>query len=410
MAVTIGQIIQAPHYNGLATICNRVFADNFPNSEYFARFVGNIVNGYTVANANECNAIFAIHRNDYPTSSPGVGPFTLNPAPLPFEFIVVQIGNDVRVNTGYSIDYNAGTITFNSPLPAATRIVVYNRQTHRFGYGNSAVVNNLQPTDIVESVHVNGLIDRTNAILTHVGDTGQLNNVSVGTDITAADGNLIENVYLSNILINGTYLTVDLASFVNSSSFTRTADWSNRLEGIFAYTFNDYNHARYFFNSGGELRWNLDMTGNLANIGFSNWLNIVQNLGTVRMSHNNTLQSGAGGISNGKGFYHLTADWQTIFSSASPGAAYGAAVGSYSGYVNLRAVFYARLIKIGNQHQVQIKVEMDDSQYHVAPISGTTTFHAGILLPDNITKNNVLYSVTGPAVSVIEDFNTSNDS
>ena len=234
----------------------------------------------------------------------------------------------------------------------------------------------------------------------------------MGVDITANDGNFIENVYQTNVLQNDVHLTVNAASLINSTSFTRSADWTSRLEGIFAYTFNNYNDARYFFNSGGEIRWSLDMTGNLNNIGFANWLNVVQGLGTVRMSHDNTLQSGTGGISNGKGFYHLTADWQTIFTSATPGSSYGGGYGGgYGGsYTNLRAIFYARIVEIGNTHQIQIKVEMDDSQYHVDPIQGTTTFYASLLQPDNITKNTVTYSVNGPIVSVIEDFNSSNDS
>lgn len=404
MTVSVGQIIQASHYNYLANLCNRVFADNYPTSEYFARFSGS-----TIVNATECNAIFVIHETDYPTTSPGIGPFNLTPIPQTYDFLVVQIGDDVKVNTGYSINYDTGTITFTTALPPATRVVVYNRYTHRFGYGNSAVINNLAATDIVEAVHTNGIIDRTNAILTHVGDTGQLTNVSTGTDITANDGNFIENVYQTNVLQNDVHLTVAAASAINSASFTRQADWSNNLEGIFAYTFNNYNDARYFFNSGGEIRWSLDMTGNVNNEGFSNWLNIVQGLGTVRMNHNNSLQSGTGGISNGKGFYHLTTDWQTVFSSATPGSTYGGGYGGYGDYSNLRAIFYARIVEVGNTHQIQIKVVMDDSQYHVDPIQGTTTFFASLLQPDDITKNNVTYSVNTPIVSVVEDFNTAND-
>ncbi len=53
---------------------------------------------------------------------------------------------------------------------------------------------------------------------------------------------------------------------------------------------------------------------------------------------------------------------------------------------------------------------MDDGSYHVSPITGTTTFFAKTLQPNNISKNSVSYSVTGPTVSVIENFNSANDS
>lgn len=405
MVVSVGQIIEAAHYNYLADLCNKVFADNYPNSEYFASYTGSTIN-----NAAVCNSLFSIHETDYPSASPGVGPFTLSPAPNSFDFIVVQVGDEVKTS-GYTIDFANSTITFSTAIPAATRVNVYNRYTHRFGYGNSAVVNNLQPGVIVEAVHFNGIIDRSNCILTHVGDSGQLTNVAVGDLIRAVDANYIENVYQSNVLQNNVHLTVDSgqASVINAGSFTRTADWTNQLIGIFSYTFTSYAEARHFFNSGGEARWSLDMTGNNSNTGYTNWLSICQALGTVRMNHETTLQSGTGGISNGKGFYHLTEDWQTLFSSATPGSGYG---GGYGGsYINLRAIFYGKVVELGNGNwQVQIKVEMDDTQYHTNPIQGTTTFHAYVLQPNNITKNNVTYSVTGPTVGIVENFASGNDS
>jgi hypothetical protein len=53
---------------------------------------------------------------------------------------------------------------------------------------------------------------------------------------------------------------------------------------------------------------------------------------------------------------------------------------------------------------------MDDSLYNPDPITGTTTYYAKVYQPNSITKNTVTYSVAGPTVSVIEDFNSGNDS
>jgi hypothetical protein len=54
-------------------------------------------------------------------------------------------------------------------------------------------------------------------------------------------------------------------------------------------------------------------------------------------------------------------------------------------------------------------VLLDDSQYHTTVI-GTTEFASSTLHPDNITQNNVNYSVTGPVIAVVENFNSGNDS
>jgi hypothetical protein len=116
------------------------------------------------------------------------------------------------------------------------------------------------------------------------------------------------------------------------------------------------------------------------------------------MNHDNTLQSGTGGISNAKGFYHLTDSFQTIYSSATPsGGGYGG-----GGYASLRARFYAKYVTTGSgEHQIQIRCVMDDSAYNADPITGTTTYYAKVYQPNSITKNSVTYSVTGPTASVI---------
>ncbi len=413
MAVNVGQLIEASQYNALADLCNTIYADMYPGRVYDA-----IVSGAVVDNVAECNAIFSIHESENPTVSPGVGPFSFTSNVETTDFIVVIVGNEAKVGSGYTIDYTANTITFSTSIPASTRVVVFNRTIHRFGYGNSAVINNLAVGTPVESVHTNGLIDRTNASLTHVGDNTQITNVAVGQDITANDGNTIETLINSSLIQNNVHLTVgaSVASENLAGQFTRTGDWTIRLEGIFAYTFSSYSEARYFFNSGGEIRFNLDMTGNPANTGYLNWNSICNQLGTVRMNHDNTLQSGTGGISNAKGFYHLTDSFQTIYSSALPsGGGYGGGYGGGgyggSGYASLRARFYARYVTTGaGGHQIQIRCVLDDSVYHPDPITGTTTYYAKIYQPDSITKNSLTYSINAPTVSVGEDFDSGDDS
>ena len=409
MAVSVGQLIQASQYNALADICNRLFADSYPTSEYMAQFTGNVV-----TNAAECNSIFAIHETDYPTTSPGTGPFTLSPAPSSTDYIVVQVGDEVKVGVGFSIDYTAETITFTTPLPAATRVVVYNRSTHLYGYGNSAIVNNLAPTDIVEAVYVNSIIDRTNIMFEHVGDTTRYNTVPIGQLVSASGFNNLETSIYNQLYTDGKHLTVDAASVVNGPTMTRAVTWTNKLEGIFSYTFTNYSQARYFFNSGGEIRWSLDFTGSDTNPGYVAWDIIARKLGTVRMNHSNVSQSGNGGTSNGKGFYRLTDDWQLIFTAAGVGGTgygYGYGYGYDTSYAGIGAEFYAKYVSVGGNHQIQIKVILDDSNSdYGSPVVGTSNFVTSLLQPDNLTQNSVNYSVVGPTIATVEDFNSGNDS
>ena len=99
MTVSIGQVIQASHYNALADLCNKCFADVYSGRQYDASFSGG-----TIINAVECNAIFSIHETDYPSSSPGVGPFSLTADVIATDFLIVVVGQETKVGSGYSID------------------------------------------------------------------------------------------------------------------------------------------------------------------------------------------------------------------------------------------------------------------------------------------------------------------
>ena len=132
MAVSIGQVIEASQYNALADLCNKCFADVYTGRAYDATFSGS-----NIDNAADCNAIFSIHETDHPSVSPGIGPFSFTSNVESTDFIVVVVGYETKVGSGYTIDYSANTITFTTAVPAATRVVVFNRTSHRFGYGNS---------------------------------------------------------------------------------------------------------------------------------------------------------------------------------------------------------------------------------------------------------------------------------
>lgn len=400
MPFSTGNLITAAEYNILAETVNEVFADNHSNVEYAVTYTGSTPNNGSVS-----NVIFQIHEGDFPAVSPGTGPFALSPSPVLGDFIVVQIGDETRIS-GYFIDYGTSEITFSNPLPIATRVVVYNRTVHRFGWGNAGAPVPILEEAVILGADFNAVIDRTNIMLDHVGDNTGLSRVSATTKIFAIDAQQVESAVEGSIISGGTHLTVDLATSTNVTSTSRIDPWVNQLQSDFSYTFSDYNEARYFFNSGGELRCNIEMTGNPLNSGYANWNQVVDQMGTLIFNHDNTTQSGTGGISNAKGFYHLTTDWQLIFTSASPGSPYG----GYSDYSNLVLEFYARYIEVGSNHQVQLRVVMDDTAYHSDAVEGTTTINIGYLNSDNIVDNTASLSITPPTVAIIDDLNTGNDS
>ena len=85
--------------------------------------------------------------------------------------------------------------------------------------------------------------------------------------------------------------------------------------------------------------------------------------------------------------------------------------GYNTSYAGIGAEFYAKYVTVGGNHQIQIKVILDDSTSdYGSPVVGTSNFVTSLLQPDNLTQNSVNYSVVGPTIATVEDFNSGNDS
>lgn len=109
-------------------------------------------------------------------------------------------------------------------------------------------------------------------------------------------------------------------------SSARTAAWTSTITHQVTVDFGSANAARYFFNSGGELRTYATISGYSGSIG-TDWNTILTNMGTIKMNYTQTTSTGTGTGSN-IGFYDLTSTDQQIFTKT--GTAY--AVNDYTVY------------------------------------------------------------------------------
>jgi len=185
-----------------------------------------------------------------------------------------------------------------------------------------------------------------------------------------------------------------------------------------------------FLTTGNQLRCHLTMTGNANDAGFLNWNAVVTQMDELMFQHDAAYQGGSAGVGYGIGFYELTNDWQTIFVSASPTAPYtgdgspgeygplgeygtpgeyGPVVTSPGEYALLVLTFDAKYTTNGTNHTVQIRVTMDDSLFVNQDIAGSTTYHAGYRLADNITDNSASLSITPPTITVADSLTSGND-
>ena len=92
---------------------------------------------------------------------------------------------------------------------------------------------------------------------------------------------------------------------------TRTTSWNGTLVHEVTITFNDSEHRRHFFNSGGEFRLSTNITGG-RELKTNDWRTILSNVGTVIFDYNSTQSTGSG-IGSALGNYQLSSSYTKIF-------------------------------------------------------------------------------------------------
>jgi len=70
------------------------------------------------------------------------------------------------------------------------------------------------------------------------------------------------------------------AVVTSKASGTYTSAWSNSLTATLTVTFANNNEARYFFNSGGKIRFTPSLTGGTVTPQYTAWVNILNSIGT----------------------------------------------------------------------------------------------------------------------------------
>ena len=327
-------------------------------------------------------------------SDPSTGPFTFT------------THNDT---TGDNLDRRYGwgqTPAAIVPTPAATEIVTLNdinqitAQINAGGYHKE------------ENVILGGLIPLTGVGAATVGSkipTSLYNNVCTLTD------NLFTNQYETD------FLNLSLSEVTS----TNTVSWSDDLEVIHKFTFTDYNEARHFFNSGGELTFQLSMeTGGGSYNQF--WQEIFEQFDSIRIgaetcrvvtdddngeTHYDVISTS--GIN--KGFYNgilysPTPAFNTILDAGvfrhRPGGAYAYAyayVYAYSEYNSRRIRIQIKADEVSG-FNIYVKVILVEDADDISAITQDVTLESGYAQPSTVPvttpspDSGVPYATVGSTV------------
>lgn len=192
------------------------------------------------------------------------------------------------------------------------------------GYGQTAVANVAAGTNILASTQWSSLVSNTASAASHQGSS----ITSVSTPV--AGGVITFNAAIPTNLqtIYSNRLNAASQGSTTSNTATRGTSWSNQLTFTHTATFANGNAARYFFNSGGQIKMTVSHPGTSGiDLLFNN---LASNVGTVVMSaptsgsvsiagtsYNGITKIGGGGnaptIDSSKGYYGLTTSNANVF-------------------------------------------------------------------------------------------------
>lgn len=202
------------------------------------------------------------------------------------------------------------------------------------GYGQTAVAN-VAVADTVTASSWNALVSNTASAATHQGSSITSVTAPVaGTVVThsAAIPTNLQTIYTNR-------LNAATQSGTTANTATRGTTWSTALTFTHTATFANSNAARFFFNSGGQLKMTVSHANNAAGINLL-FNNLASNVGTVVLSapssgtatiagttYTGITKVGVGGNApspylTNNGYYALTTSNANVFSqTASTGPA-----------------------------------------------------------------------------------------
>lgn len=192
------------------------------------------------------------------------------------------------------------------------------------GYGQTAVSNVSAGSSVLASTQWSSLVANTASAATHQGSSITSVSVPVAGGVISFNSAIPTN--LQTIYTNRLNAATQGATASNTA--TRATTWSSALTFTHTATFANGDAARYFFNSGGQIKMTVSHpSGTGINLLFNN---LASNVGTVVMSaptsgtvsiagtsYSGITKVGGGGnaptIDSTKGYYSLTTSNANVF-------------------------------------------------------------------------------------------------
>lgn len=262
----------------------------------------------------------------------------------------------------------------------------------RKGWGQSQLETKGSPLEhlvstgmLVEREHLNTVIAQINAGLYHIDNTNTLMDprpLSANTSnrITAQEFETVRQQVTGTIDTNK-FTCEDDADLVlvEDSSHNNGVPWFDDLYIEQKFVFNDYSHARHYFNAGGLLTVQLSDDGS-GTIGSQVWGDIFDDMGWIGIGAINTINYGTlQGISLNKGFYSIPYEnvYEQLFSYV-PRSGTSSYLSLYSERrINIKAKAY----ETASTFEIVMRVELIEDPDDTYPIDTQITLDSGYKQP-----------------------------
>lgn len=176
------------------------------------------------------------------------------------------------------------------------------------GYGQAVYSTELPapptPVTIQDEQWDSLYYDLINILIHQTGVTPSLPNVGEGEVIRLGASYPLSS-YESAIAqadINRFNLALNQSVITSQGTVTYSSPWSNQATASVIVQFSNPDQARYFFNSGGKIRFSSSRTGGSSTAQNNSWTSLLLSAGVLEF----------GAASENLNFYTLTGDWQTL--------------------------------------------------------------------------------------------------
>jgi len=234
------------------------------------------------------------------------------------------------------------------------------------GYGQPGTLGAVTDSTDITATQWATMLDRMDTIALQQGSTiTHPSNPTVGQDIGVfatldADITTLFNNRLVNVA-NGSD---------GSNTIVASSTWTDNTTHTCRFTWTSAQHARYFFNAGGEIRLSFARTGGTAHTKNTEWTNLATACGTLVFGARTFAKVGGSGTpttENDNGWYDITASFVENFKQFEATAPYTA---NYIG-VEVRSASAASQLEIRVIYQDDAT---DDNPADTVDGTVTTTF------------------------------------